>query len=150
MLLPIALSIAAPMTGTQSAQTCQASVQLPASLAGWHRIASAPTIGQAFVVAGHDPASVRGLSAADVARGGNAALVPIQIDTGGTYRIALSDASWIDVTTANQVLPSIAHRHGPACSGIRKIVDFKLDSGRYALHLSGMKAASVKVLIERA
>jgi hypothetical protein len=143
MVLPLALAL---MIATP--QACpSAPATLPAGLNGWRVTERAPTIGKAFIVRGQDPARVRGLSTSDVARGGAAALVPIQIDRDGTYRIALSDGAWVDVTAGTRTLDAISHSHGPACSGIHKIVDFRLQRGRYALHLSGMKAPSVRVMI---
>src|SRR3546814_2325418 len=67
-----------------------------------------------------------------VSRPGRAALVPIEIATAGTYRVALSEGAWVDMVRDGTSLPSVAHGHGPRCSGIHKIVDFKLAPGRYA------------------
>ena len=65
----------------------------------------------------------------------------------GTYRIALEAGAWIDVVRDGASLESVAHTEGPACSGIRKIVDFTLTPGRYMLQLSGAKEAPMRVLI---
>ncbi|MEO5493560.1 MAG: hypothetical protein ABIR08_05995 [Sphingomonas sp.] len=69
------------------------------------------------------------------------------VATAGTYRIALEAAAWIDVVFDGKSLESIAHAEGPACSGIRKIVDFTLSPGRYSLQLSGAKDSPMRVLI---
>lgn len=69
------------------------------------------------------------------------------IQTAGTYRIALSAGAWIDVVGDNRAIASVAHTEGPSCSGIRKIVDFTLPPGAYRLQLSGAKAAEMRVLI---
>ena len=69
------------------------------------------------------------------------------VATAGTYRIALEAGAWIDVVHDGKSLTSVAHIEGPACSGIRKIVDFTLAPGRYALQLSGAKEAPMRVLI---
>src|SRR3546814_1700941 len=82
-------------------------------------------------------------------RPGRAALVPIEIATAGTYRVALSEGAWVDMVRDGTSLPSVAHGHGPRCSGIHKIVDFKLAPGRYALQLSAMQTPQVRVLIAR-
>ena len=58
--------------------------------------------------------------------------------------------AWVDVVRAGRALASSAHGHGPACTGIRKIVDFRLQPGRYVLQVSGGTSASVPVLIARA
>src|SRR3546814_5095624 len=84
-----------------------------------------------------------------VSRPCRAALVPIEIATAGTYRVALSEGAWVDMVRDGTSLPSVAHGHGPRCSGIHKIVDFKLAPGRYALQLSAMQTPQVRVLIAR-
>ncbi|MBY0519717.1 MAG: hypothetical protein K2P79_04750, partial [Sphingomonas sp.] len=80
---------------------------------------------------------------------GPAAIVAIEIARAGTYSVALGDAAWVDIVQDGKPITSTGHEHGPPCSGIRKIVRFTLAPGRYALHLSGMKAATIDVLISR-
>ena len=43
-------------------------------------------------------------------------------------------------------LPSVHHGHGPACTPIRKLVDWDLKPGRYLLQLTG-EPATVQVQI---
>lgn len=81
--------------------------------------------------------------------GSTAGLVLFQVARAGTYRVALGEAAWIDVVRAGRALPSKAHGHGPTCSGIRKIVDFRLVPGRYVLQIAGTPAAAVPVMIAR-
>lgn len=69
------------------------------------------------------------------------------VATAGTYRVALGAAAWIDVVRDGKSLESVAHTEGPACSGIRKIVDFTLAPGRYVLQLSGAREVPMRVLI---
>lgn len=69
------------------------------------------------------------------------------VATAGTYRVALSMAAWIDILRDGKSLESVAHTQGPACSGIRKIVDFTLAPGRYTLQLTNAKDATMRVLI---
>lgn len=76
-------------------------------------------------------------------------LLALRIDTAGTYRIALSSATWIDVVRDGQPVFSIAHGHGPDCTGIHKIVDFALQPGRYLVQLSASAAPTVEVLVIR-
>lgn len=70
-----------------------------------------------------------------------------EVATAGTYRIALSDAAWIEVIAAGKPVTSAAHGHGPACSGMRKIVDFALNPGRHLLQVSGAPGASIRALV---
>lgn len=65
----------------------------------------------------------------------------------GTYRFALSAPAWIEVVGADgKRAESTAHGHGPACSGIRKIVDFALAPGGHLVQLSGAPAGEITVM----
>jgi hypothetical protein len=150
MLLPLALLIAQTAPAAAVPPRCDGvRGAMPAALAGWSLTAAMPTIGKAFTVSAADPATVHGLRINEATRAGGAALVPFEISEDATYHVAVSDRAWIDVAAGNNVIRSSAHMHGPACSGIVKVVDFPLKRGRYALHLTGISAPSVKVLIAR-
>lgn len=77
------------------------------------------------------------------------AILPFTVARAGTYAIALSEAAWMDVVRGADRALSSGHRHGPPCSGIRKIVDFRLAPGRYALQLIGAPRPEGIVLIVR-
>lgn len=83
----------------------------------------------------------------DLGAGTNAGVALFQVTRPGTYRIALGAPAWIEVVRGGRALPSAAHSHGPACSGIRKIVDYRLAPGRYVLQLTGAAANTLPVLI---
>lgn len=68
----------------------------------------------------------------------------------GRYRVALDAGTWVDVVQRGVAARSVAHGHGPACSKVRKMVDYDLAPGDYVLELSGAASASVTVLIARA
>lgn len=72
-----------------------------------------------------------------------------QIAHAGTYRVALGARAWVDVIQARRAMASVAHGHGPMCTGIRKIVDFRLRPGRYLLQLSGSSDPTLPVMIAR-
>ncbi len=74
----------------------------------------------------------------------------IAITEAGRYGIAADEKVWIDVITNAAPVSSIGHGHGPACSGIRKIVWFNLPVGTYELALSKAEVARVRLLIVRA
>ena len=76
-------------------------------------------------------------------------LLALQIDAAGTYRIALGSPAWIDLVRDGQPVISTAHGHGPDCTGIRKMVDFPLQPGRYLLQVSASGAPAVEVLVVR-
>ncbi|MEG8038441.1 hypothetical protein QP166_03435 [Sphingomonas sp. LR60] len=83
----------------------------------------------------------------ELGTGTNAGMALFQILRPGTYRIALGAPAWIEVVRGGRALPSAAHSHGPACTGIRKIVDYRLAPGRYVLQLTGAAANTLPVLI---
>ena len=76
--------------------------------------------------------------------GGMAAL---EIGRAGTYRVALGGPAWIDVVQDGTALASTAHGHGPQCSGIRKIVDFDLQPGRYIVQIAASATDTVSIMV---
>jgi hypothetical protein len=81
-----------------------------------------------------------------VAKGG---LFQVRVDQPGVYRFAISSGAWLDVLKNGKALESIAHGPGPACSGIRKMVDFPLEPGRYVLQVSANPDPLIAVLVLR-
>ncbi|WP_454886112.1 hypothetical protein [Sphingomonas oryzagri] len=71
-----------------------------------------------------------------VADGDKGGLVILKIREAGTYRIALQHKAWIDMMRGGRAIESSAHAHGAPCSGIAKMVDFRLPRGVYTLQLS--------------
>lgn len=76
-------------------------------------------------------------------------LYAFTVSEGGAYRIALGGPAWIDVVRRGKGVVSTAHGHGPACSGIRKMVDFTLSPGRYVLQISANGAAELPLMLVR-
>ena len=70
---------------------------------------------------------------------------PVDVAKPGRYRIGLSQGAWLDLVQKGERLKPADHAHGPACSGIAKIVAFDLQPGRYWLQLSNAKDASIGV-----
>jgi hypothetical protein len=70
---------------------------------------------------------------------------PLDVAKAGRYRVALSQAAWLDAVQKGQRLKPLDHAHAPNCSGIAKIVTFDLQPGRYWLQLSNAKDASIGV-----
>ncbi|WP_294046367.1 hypothetical protein [Sphingomonas sp.] len=130
---------------------CTAVAPPPADLAAWRTTdAAALTIGQPTTLTLTPAAATAFAITPDraPAPGSFGGVVPLTVTTYGTYRVALSAGAWIDlIDPAKTSLKSVAHTEGPACSGIRKIVDFTLAPGRYTLQLSSAKAASIRVLV---
>jgi len=74
----------------------------------------------------------------------------LTIETAGRYGVAAGSKVWIDLNANGTTQTSVEHGHGPACSGIRKVVWFDLKPGTYDLALSKGETASVRVLVVRA
>ena len=148
-LITVLLLQAAP----GAAPTCTAPVAPPAGLEAW----SAPSASATETI---EPGKATAVSLQPVgnlkfalpperapAAGTFAGVYPVAITAAGTYRIALQNGAWIDLVRDGKPVKSAGHMEGAACSGIRKIVDFVLEPGTYALQLSGAKAAQMRVLI---
>jgi len=74
-------------------------------------------------------------------------IVRFSVAQAGVYRVALDSSVWIDVVADGQRLVSVAHGHGPDCSGIRKMVDFRLEPGIYLLEIAGSGTPAVRVMV---
>ena len=80
-----------------------------------------------------------------VSKGG---LFSVKVATAGTYFIALGGGAWIDLIDKDgKAAESVAHGHGPDCSTIRKVVDFRLSPGAYTLQVSSYTAETLDVLV---
>jgi len=73
-------------------------------------------------------------------------LLRFDVAKAGTYRIALGSPAWLDVIGKDGSLRSIAHGHGPDCTGIRKMVDFTLEPASYLLQISANGEPALVVL----
>lgn len=76
-------------------------------------------------------------------------LFAFTVAEAGTYRVALGSGAWIDVLRDRTAIVSTAHGHGPACSGIRKMVDFPLTPGRYVLQIAANGAPALQLMVAR-
>ncbi|PZQ60427.1 MAG: hypothetical protein DI544_08410 [Sphingomonas taxi] len=166
LLLPLLLA-AAPLPPQDAAVAADASCATtrpawPAGLETWGtreplaagasaRNAPVIVIGRAaeLRLVALDRVTVAAPPARAVEPGTSAGLALFQVTEPGTYRVALGAPAWIDVVRAGRTLPSVAHGHGPMCTGIRKIVDFRLTPGRYVLQLTGAQATALPVMIAR-
>ncbi|WP_198665910.1 MULTISPECIES: homogentisate 1,2-dioxygenase [unclassified Sphingomonas] len=160
-LMLSAAQAGAPATGHEAHSCPETPVAPPADLAGWVRpvplvagrdAAHAPTLapGQAVTatlspVATVTTAAASARTAKPAEQGG---LFAVSVSAAGRYRIAAGSAAWIDVAADGRPLTSVAHSHGPACSGIRKMVDFDLSPGRYLIQVTG-DAATLPLMIVR-
>ncbi|MFZ2889842.1 hypothetical protein [Sulfuricurvum sp.] len=76
-------------------------------------------------------------------------LFQIEIKESGAYRVILGNASWIELVKEGKSAKSVAHAQGPENSGIRKMVDYLLETGIYTLQLSAGADTTSAVLITK-
>lgn len=166
MLIPLLLlAVAAPATqATAHTDTaCPAKpAPLPAGLGGWVRKqpvragASAeaatmlpigtgvaatllPTPKIAYAVRPEKPGG-------SVSSGG---IFAFTAPAAGRYRLALGSGAWIDVLSGTTPVASVGHGHGPDCTGLRKMVDFDLQPGRYLLQIAGNDTTTLPLMVAR-
>ena len=159
-LLP-ATALAAP--AERAAAACPAAPVLPPELADWARDASGKTIyaygddlGAEWSPLGaartalplHRFESLRyGVAPErkpDVHKFGG--IIPIDVKRAGRLVVALDAGAWIDLVRDGAVVKSLTHGHGPACSGIRKMVEFDVTQGRYQLQIVNAPTASIHAM----
>jgi hypothetical protein len=75
--------------------------------------------------------------------------VKISLKHPGVYQLAAEKPVWLDVVAPEGIEPSLSHQHGPTCSSIRKIVEYKLAAGSHIIQISGSKTASIKIMMVR-
>lgn len=147
----------------KKAAACPATPVLPPELADWARAAESKTIygfgeprasdwpplGAArTALTLHRAESLRyGVAperAPDVHKFGG--MVPIEVKTPGRLTVALDAGAWIDLVRDGARVKSVGHGHGPACSGVRKMVDFDVTPGRYVLQISSAPTQSIHAM----
>jgi hypothetical protein len=140
---------------------CNAIVPPPAELAGWSKrthiaaAASAEALGPPLTPG--KGADVTLLPTRQVkypvqpahpgGSGSSGGLLGFTVAKAGTYRVAAGSAAWIEVVRDGKALASVAHSPGPACTGVRKVVDYALTPGAYVLELAGNASPDLSVLV---
>ena len=131
-----AILLAGLLAATAEPAACSAPADLSATpLAAWTQTDGAADAaivpGQPVTLAMADGAATRTLT----------------IAAAGRYGVAADGRVWIDLVADGKPLTSVEHGHGPACSGIRKIVWFDLTPGTYDVTLSKAATDRVRVLV---
>jgi hypothetical protein len=145
-------------------EDCPARVAPPPAMAGWTRPSPLPaarseadlakatlTLGQA-ITAGFAPVqAVTYRVPPEKADGPQVygGLYRLQVTEAGTYRIASSAAPWMDVFIGTAPVKSAAFGHGPACTGIGKMVDFPLQPGVYLVQFSESLTPDPEIMVVR-
>lgn len=73
-------------------------------------------------------------------------MIPVAVEKPGRLVIALDAGAWIDLVRDGVVVKSVTHGHGPACSGIRKMVEYDVTQGRYLLQIVNAPTASIHAM----
>lgn len=79
----------------------------------------------------------------------SAGVFAFDVAAAGRYRVALGAGAWVEVIAAGKPVASAAHGHGPACSPVRKMVDYDLQPGRYLVQLTDSSTATLPLMIAR-
>jgi hypothetical protein len=76
-------------------------------------------------------------------------LYRLTVAEAGTYRVASSAAPWMDVFAPGSATPTkTAHfGHGPACTGLGKMVEFALQPGEYLLQFSESLTPDPEIMV---
>jgi hypothetical protein len=74
-------------------------------------------------------------------------LYALTITEQGVYRIAASAAPWMDVFAGTTPTKSGRFGHGPACTGIGKMVEFPLQPGTYLVQFSESLTPTTEILV---
>lgn len=164
-IIAISLAAALPVVAhaAPAAPACPTAPVLPPELAGWSRNASSRTIyaygddlGADWLPLGaartalplHRFESLRyGVAPEhkpDVHKFGG--MIPIEVKRAGRLIVALDVGAWIDLIRDGAAVKSVAHGHGPACSGIRKMVEYDVAQGRYQLQIVNAPTASIHAM----
>lgn len=77
---------------------------------------------------------------------GHGGLFTLAVRTPARIGIALSDGAWVDVIKGTASVASVEHGHGPACSGIRKIVWFTVSQGLYTIQIANAPQATIRIM----
>lgn len=169
LLLVCALPASIPGTSVQAQQVaaspaCTVPAEIPAALAGWaapgamQAAASVKASATARMTPGK-AAQLELLPTPKVAYllrpekpGGSVSfggLTSFTVADEGVWRVALSSGAWVDVVKDGAALQSVAHGRGPDCSGIRKMVDYRLSPGTYTLQVAANGTDAVTLLVAR-
>ncbi|MFC3581362.1 hypothetical protein [Sphingomonas hylomeconis] len=127
---------------------CVRAGDLPPAFRGWNMMPGTVLQPTVPVIARARPAA-RTPWAVRPAKPGPGAVLRFSIARAGVYQIGLSNGAWVDVVRGRRALAPIAHGHGPLCTGLRKIVDYRLVRGSYALQLAAMPEPTTRVMLVR-
>jgi hypothetical protein len=111
---------------------CARQADLPHGLSGWGRTEAGPDTRHATIL---KPKA-------------GAIETRVKIRKDGIFGIALDQDGWIDVAPdRGKALHMVSENRGPRCSGIRKIVRFRLRAGEYRVTVNRLKASQARLML---
>lgn len=162
MLLATLIALSLPQAvSTPRDEACPPTpIGLPRGMEGWGRptaITAASTAARPALLTPGVAVRATLLPTADVtyavrpakpgAASSHGGVFAFDVARAGRYRVALGSGAWIDVLRGTSPVASATHGHGPACSTIRKMVDFDLKPGRHLLQIAGSEPAAVTLMV---
>jgi hypothetical protein len=115
-----------------AAQQCARTPDLPRELAAWARAGEGVDTRHATVLS---------------PRAGRIE-TRVTIRKAGVFGIAIDRQGWIDVAPARgKPLRMVSESQGPRCSGIRKIVRFRLRPGDYRIRVGKLTGERVRLML---
>lgn len=163
VVLAGAMAIGTPALAAEPERACTAPGALSTDLLDWAMLGfrDAAATPQALATAklapreavhGHlQPAdTVRLVRASEkpAAPGTYSGMWQIAVARPGTWRVVLGTRAWIDMIGPDgKPVASAAHEMGPACTGIRKIVDFALQPGTHTIQIVGSTGPDATIMV---
>ena len=158
------LALAQQKPQTEAKESCTATAAPPPELAGWNSptpvtaARRAGDLSKAALVPGRataadfhpvDQVEFRVAPAKADGPPVYGGLYSLKITQAGTYRLAANAGPWMDIFPGTSTTPvtSIAHGHGPACTGVGKEVDFSLQPGDYLVQFSENLAPKAEIML---
>jgi hypothetical protein len=149
-LAVLLLGLAAPAAGQFPTPPLCTNAPVPGFVPGQARLSQVLTVGRAVELALKPADDVAfPLALARPAQAGTqGGVFPLEIKAAGTFRLLLSGKAWVDLVRDGAAVVSTEHSHGAPCSGVAKIVAFKLEPGRYQLQVSEAETRTIVVKVQ--
>ncbi|RYY24272.1 MAG: hypothetical protein EOP62_17455 [Sphingomonadales bacterium] len=117
-----------------AAQPCAKPVALPRELSGWTRAGEGLDTRHATLITPRD----------------GRIETRVAIRKAGIFGIAIDRDGWIDVAPSRRMrLRMVSQNRGPRCSGIRKIVRYRLQPGTYTVTVAKLEDKPTRMMLVR-
>lgn len=79
----------------------------------------------------------------------NGGTLTVAVTEAGAYRVALGGRAWVDLLQEGKPVASATQGSGPKCSGIHKIVDYRLAPGNYTIQLAESEVDTMILMVAK-